>query len=179
MPEPLPQLVAPVSFSVPWRVGLGHDTHRLQPGLRLIIGGIEIPHEQGFVAHSDGDVLLHAITDAVLGAAGLGDIGEWFPDTDPRYRGADSSHLLREAVRVVREHGWGVVNVDCTVFAQRPKLSPYKRQMAENVARVLGVDATCVNVKAKTGERVGPVGHEESMDASAVVLLMCGEQRTE
>ena len=158
---------------------MGHDTHRLQPGLRLIIGGVEIPHELGFVAHSDGDVLLHAITDAVLGAAGLGDIGEWFPDTDPRYRGADSSQLLREAVRVVRERGWGVVNVDCTVFAQRPKLSPYKRSMAANIARVLGIDAGCVNVKAKTGERVGPVGHEESMDASAVVLLARVERGTE
>ena len=157
--------------SVPWRVGLGHDTHRLEPGLRLVIGGVEIPHEKGFVAHSDGDVLLHAITDAVLGAAALGDIGEWFPDTDPRYRGIDSSGLLREAVRVVRERGWGVVNVDCTVFAQRPKLSALKREMATNIARVLGIDSTCVNVKAKTGERVGPVGQEESMDASAVVLL--------
>lgn len=179
MSEPLPAPVAPVSSPVPWRVGLGHDTHRLQPGLRLIIGGVEIPHEQGFVAHSDGDVLLHAITDAVLGAAALGDIGEWFPDTDPRYRGADSSQLLREAVRLVHERGWCVVNVDCTVFAQRPKLSPSKREMAANIARVLGIDASCVNVKAKTGERVGPVGHEESMDASAVVLLMRVEQRTE
>ncbi len=156
---------------VPWRVGLGHDTHRLESGRRLIIGGIVIPHETGFVAHSDGDVLLHAITDAVLGAAALGDIGEWFPDTDPRYQGADSSELLREAVRLVRERGWSVVNVDCTVFAQRPKLSPYKHEMATNIARVLGVDVSGVNVKAKTGERVGPVGQEESMDASAIVLL--------
>ncbi len=150
---------------------MGHDTHRLEPGLRLIIGGVEIPHEKGFVAHSDGDVLLHAITDAVLGAAALGDIGEWFPDTDPRYRGVDSSGLLQEAVRVVRERGWSIVNVDCTVFAQRPKLSSFKQEMAGNIALALGVDPTCVNVKAKTGERVGPVGHEESMDASAVVLL--------
>ena len=107
----------------------------------------------------------------MLGAAALGDIGEWFPDTDSRYRGIDSSGLLREAVRVVRERGWKVVNVDCTVFAQRPNLSAFKREMAANIARALGVDPTCVNVKAKTGERVGPVGHEESMDASAVVLL--------
>ena len=156
---------------VPWRVGLGHDTHRLEPGRRLIIGGVEIPHDKGFVAHSDGDVLLHALTDAVLGAAALGDIGEWFPDTDPRYRGADSSWLLQEAVRLVREHGWAVVNVDCTVFAQQPKLSPYKREMAANIARVLGVNPDRVNVKAKTGEGVGPVGLAESMDASAIVLL--------
>ncbi len=179
MSESPPQSVAPASSPVPWRVGLGHDTHRLKPGLRLIIGGVEIPHEQGFVAHSDGDVLLHAITDAVLGAAALGDIGEWFPDTDPRYRGADSSLLLRDAVRVVREQGWCVVNVDCTVFAQRPKLSPYKREMAGNIARVLGIEANCVNVKAKTGERVGPVGLEESMDASAIVLLARVQPRTE
>ena len=160
----------PVLFP-PWRVGLGHDTHRLEAGLRLIIGGIEIPHEKGFVAHSDGDVLLHAITDAILGALALGDIGEWFPDTDPRYRGTDSSVFLREAVRMMEERGWRVGNVDCTVFAQRPKLSPYKRQIAARVAELLGVDGSCVNVKAKTGERVGPVGHEESIDASAVVLL--------
>ncbi len=176
--SPLPPVESAPSL-VPWRVGLGHDTHCLEPGRKLIIGGVEIPHEKGFVAHSDGDVLLHAITDAVLGAAALGDIGEWFPDTDPRFRGADSSVLLQEAVRVVRERGWGVVNVDCTVFAQRPKLSPYKRTMAEKIARALGIDASCVNVKAKTGERVGPVGQEESMDASAIVLLARLEQRAE
>lgn len=154
-----------------WRVGLGHDTHRLESGLRLIIGGIEIPHEKGFMAHSDGDVLLHAVTDAVLGALALGDIGEWFPDTDPQYRGADSSVFLREAVRLVEERGWRVGNADCTVFAQRPKLSPYKRQIAARVAELLGVDESFVNVKAKTGEHVGPIGHEESIDASTVVLL--------
>ena len=158
--------------SSPWRVGLGHDTHRLEPGLRLIIGGVEIPHEKGFVAHSDGDVLLHAITDAILGAAALGDIGEWFPDTDPRYQGADSSVFLREAVRMVHERGWQIGNVDCTVFAQRPKLSSFKQPMADRIAGQLGVDASCVNVKAKTGERVGPVGQEESIDASAIVLLV-------
>jgi len=155
-----------------WRVGLGHDTHRIEPGLRLIIGGIEIPHEKGFVAHSDGDVLLHAITDAVLGAAGLGDIGELFPDTDLRYLGADSSVFLCEAVRLGQERGWQVGNVDCTVFAQRPKLSSFKRSMATRIASLLGVDPSCVNVKAKTGEHVGPIGHEESIDASAVVLLV-------
>jgi len=154
-----------------WRVGLGHDTHRLEPGLRLIIGGIAIPHEKGFVAHSDGDVLLHAITDALLGAAALGDIGEWFPDTDPRYQGADSSVFLREAVRMIEERGWRLRNLDCTVFAQRPKLSPFKQLMATRIADLLGVAASYVNVKAKTGERVGPVGREESIDASAVVLL--------
>lgn len=153
------------------RVGLGHDTHRLEAGRRLIIGGIEIPHEKGFVAHSDGDVLLHAITDAILGAAALGDIGEWFPDTDPRYKGADSSVFVREAAAAVRERGWEIGNLDCTVFAQRPKLSPYKKQMAERIAALLVIAADCMNVKAKTGERVGPVGNEESIDASAIVLL--------
>lgn len=167
-----PQPVEPDPTLAPWRVGLGHDTHRLEVGLRLVIGGIEIPHEKGFVAHSDGDVLLHAITDAILGAAALGDIGEWFPDTDPRYRGADSSVFLREAVRMIAERGWRIGNLDCTVFAQRPKLSPFKQLMATRIASLLGVDASCVNVKAKTGERVGPVGHEESIDASAVVLLI-------
>lgn len=161
----------PASSPAPWRVGLGHDTHRLELGRRLIIGGVEIPHDKGFVAHSDGDVLLHAITDAILGAAALGDIGEWFPDTDPRYRRADSSWLLQEALRVVQARGWSVVNVDCTVFAQQPKLSPYKREMAANIARVLGVHPDRVNVKAKTGEGVGPVGLAESMEASAIVLL--------
>jgi 2-C-methyl-D-erythritol 2,4-cyclodiphosphate synthase len=153
------------------RVGLGHDTHRLEAGRRLIIGGIVIPHEKGFVAHSDGDVLLHAITDAILGAAALGDIGEWFPDTDPRHKGADSSVFVREAAAAVHERGWEIGNLDCTVFAQRPKLSPYKKQMAERIAGLLGIAADCVNVKAKTGERVGPVGHEESIDASAIVFL--------
>lgn len=160
--------------AVPYRVGLGHDTHRLETGRRLVIGGLEIPHEKGFVAHSDGDVLLHAITDAILGAAALGDIGEWFPDTDPQYRGADSRVLLRAAVDAVRERGWTVVNVDCTVFAQRPKLSPYKQSMAQAIAATLDIPADAVNVKAKTGEKVGPVGHEESIDASAIVMLWSG-----
>ena len=154
------------------RVGLGHDTHRLEAGRRLIIGGIEIPHEKGFVAHSDGDVLLHAITDAILGAAALGDIGEWFPDTDPKYKGTDSSVFIREAAAAVRERGWEIENLDCTVFAQRPKLSPYKKAMAERIAQLLGIAPDCVNVKAKTGERVGPVGNEESIDASAIVQLI-------
>lgn len=160
--------------TVPYRVGLGHDTHRLEVGRRLVIGGVEIPHEKGFVAHSDGDVLLHAITDAVLGAAGLGDIGEWFPDTDPQYHGADSRVLLKAAVLAARTRGWSVVNVDCTVFAQRPKLSPCKRAMAQVIAETIGIDSSCVNVKAKTGEKIGPVGHEEAMDASAIVMLWSG-----
>lgn len=154
-----------------FRVGLGHDTHRLEAGRRLIIGGLEIPHDKGFVAHSDGDVLLHAITDALLGAVALGDIGEWFPDTDPRYRGADSQVFVREAVSAVRQRGWEIGNLDCTVFAQKPKLGPHKAVMAAKIAEMLSIPVERVNVKAKTGERVGPVGNEESIDASACVLL--------
>ena len=153
------------------RVGLGHDTHRLGPGLPLVLGGIEIPHEAGCIAHSDGDVLLHAITDALLGATALGDIGEWFPDTDPQHSGADSADLLRRVVNEVHGRGWRVVNLDCTVFAQRPKLSTYKREIAVRVAELLGLTADRVCVKAKTGERVGPVGREEAIEASAVVLI--------
>lgn len=166
---PTTRLMAP---RYPWKVGLGHDTHRLAIGLRLVIGGVLIDHEKGFVAHSDGDVLLHAITDAILGALGLGDIGEWFPDTDPQFQGADSTAFVRSAAQAARDRGWSIGNVDCTVFAQRPKLSPYKRIMARNIAALLGVEETEINVKAKTGERVGPVGHEESIDATAVVLLV-------
>lgn len=154
-----------------YRVGQGHDTHRLGPGLPLVLGGIMIPHEAGCIAHSDGDVLLHAVTDALLGAAALGDIGEWFPDTDPKHAGADSAELLRKVVDEVHRRGWQVVNLDCTVFAQRPKLSRYKREIAVRIAELLGLAADRVNVKAKTGERVGPVGREEAIEASAVVLI--------
>lgn len=153
------------------RVGLGHDTHRLGPGLPLVLGGVAVPHEAGCIAHSDGDVLLHAITDALLGATALGDIGEWFPDTDPQHSGADSANLLTRVVNEVHGRGWRVVNLDCTVFAQRPKLSSYKKEIALRVAELLGLTADRVCVKAKTGERVGPVGREEAIEASAVVLI--------
>jgi 2-C-methyl-D-erythritol 2,4-cyclodiphosphate synthase len=154
-----------------FRVGLGHDRHRLAAGRKLILGGIPIPHEKGPVAHSDGDVLLHAITDALLGATGRGDIGEWFPDTDPAFAGADSAELLAKVVAELHRSGWSVVNLDCTVFAQRPKLSTFKRQMAERIALLLRVSADAISVKAKTGESVGSVGLEEAIDAHAVVLL--------
>jgi 2-C-methyl-D-erythritol 2,4-cyclodiphosphate synthase len=154
-----------------YRVGLGHDTHRLEPGRTLIIGGVSIPHDMGPVAHSDGDVLLHAISDALLGAAGLGDIGEWFPDSDPQYAGADSGELLRRVVTELHSRGWRIVNLDCTVFAQRPKLSTHKPAMAARIAELLAVDAECVNIKAKTGEKVGPIGREEAIGGDAVVLL--------
>lgn len=152
------------------RIGLGHDTHRLTEGRPLIVGGVPIPHDAGPVAHSDGDVLLHAIIDALLGATGAGDIGERFPDNDPQYAGADSAHLLS---RVWDELScdWELVNLDCTVHAQQPKLSPFKRSIAERIAALLGVPVESVNVKAKTGERVGPVGREEAIVADAIVLL--------
>jgi 2-C-methyl-D-erythritol 2,4-cyclodiphosphate synthase len=133
------------------RIGLGHDTHRLAPGKPLVIGGVTIPHDVGPVAHSDGDVLLHAITDALLGAAGLGDIGEWFPDNDPQYAGADSGVLLERVVDRLSADGSSVVNVDCTVHAQKPKLSPFKQAIAERVANLLRVKVSQVNVKAKPG----------------------------
>lgn len=154
------------------RIGIGHDTHRLQPGLRLVIGGIEIPHEQGCIAHSDGDVLLHAVTDAILGALAWGDIGEWFPDTDPRYQGADSQALLQVVLERASGEGWQIGNVDCIIFAQRPKLSPLKAAIREKLAETLKVSALQVSVKAKTGELVGPIGREEAVAAEVIVLLM-------
>lgn len=155
-----------------FRVGLGQDCHRLAADRPLVLGGVVIPHDRGLLGHSDADVLLHALTDALLGAAGLGDIGEMFPDTDPRYLGADSGGLLESALASVRERGWRVVNADCTVAAERPKLSPHKPAIRRRVAELLGVPADAVNVKAKTGEKVGPVGREEAMTAEAVVLLV-------
>lgn len=154
-----------------FRVGLGHDRHRLVAGRPLVLGGVTIEFEQGLDGHSDADVLLHAITDAILGAAGLGDIGEWFPNTDPQWAGVDSTVFLRAAVQHVTKRGWHVVNIDCTIHAERPKLSPFKRTIAERIAGLLGISEDRVNVKAKTGEKVGPIGRQEAMDADAVVLL--------
>lgn len=154
-----------------YRVGLGQDCHRLGPDRPLLLGGVAVPHDRGLIGHSDADVLLHAVTDALLGAAGLGDIGEHFPDTDPAHAGADSAVLLASALRSVANAGWRVVNLDCTVAAQRPKLSPLKAAIRGRLADLLGVPTDRVNVKAKTGERVGPVGREEAMTAEAVVLL--------
>jgi len=157
------------------RVGSGFDTHRLAPGNPLVIGGGVVPHGVGPVAHSDGDVLLHALTDALLGAAGLGDIGEWFPDNDPKYEGADSALLLKKVMRELADLGWKPINVDATVFAQRPKLSPYKEAIRQRVADLVGLPRDAVNIKAKTGEKVGPVGREEAIEAAVVVLI----ERTE
>jgi 2-C-methyl-D-erythritol 2,4-cyclodiphosphate synthase len=154
------------------RIGEGWDIHALVDGRKLILGGVEIPHDKGLLGHSDADALLHAITDALLGAAGLGDIGTHFPDTDAQFKAADSSVLLAEAARRVRATGWGICNVDSTVIAQAPKLAPYKPAMKERIAQVLGIATDCVNVKAKTAEKMGPVGEGKAMEARAIVLLV-------
>jgi len=160
-----------MSAGLNFRVGEGWDVHALVPGRKLILGGVEIPHSMGLLGHSDADVLLHAITDAVLGAAGLGDIGQHFPDTDVQFKGADSSVLLQEAMRCVRGAGWELVNLDSTVIAQSPKLAPYRMAIQAAVAKALGVGLDQVNVKAKTAEKLGPVGMGQSIEARAVVLL--------
>ena len=157
--------------AIPWRIGQGFDVHALVPGRKLILGGVDIPWSAGLLGHSDADVLLHAITDALLGAAGLGDIGRHFPDTDPQYAGADSRVLLRGAARSVREAGWGVVNVDATIIAQAPKVLPFVPAMAANIAADLGVEVACVNLKGKTTERLGFTGRGEGIAAQAVALL--------
>ena len=158
------------------RIGQGYDVHALVPGRRLVIGGVELPHTHGLLGHSDADVLLHAITDALLGAAALGDIGRHFPDTDERWRGADSAVLLAEAARRVRAAGWEIGNVDATVIAQAPRLAPHVAQMAECIAAALSVDAGRIGVKAKTGERLGFVGRSEGIAAQAVALLVAGNE---
>jgi 2-C-methyl-D-erythritol 2,4-cyclodiphosphate synthase len=153
------------------RVGHGRDTHRLARGRKLILGGVSVDFERGLIGHSDADVLLHAITDALLGAAGLGDIGEWFSDRDPRWAGADSAELLKTVVREVAGRRWKIVNLDCTISAEQPRLSPHKATIRGRIAELLEIPAENVNVKAKTGEGVGPVGRLEAIEADAVVLL--------
>lgn len=155
-----------------FRIGEGWDVHALVAGRELIIGGIVIDFHLGLLGHSDADVLLHAITDALLGAAALGDIGQHFPDSDERYRGADSMDLLVEAARLVREGGFQIGNVDSTVIAQAPKLMPYRAAMCARIAAALGVSVNQVNVKAKTAEKMGPVGLGQAIEARAVVLLI-------
>jgi 2-C-methyl-D-erythritol 2,4-cyclodiphosphate synthase len=155
-----------------FRVGQGYDVHRLVPGRKLILGGVDIPHATGLLGHSDADALLHAITDALLGAAGLGDIGRHFPDTDPRYSGADSRVLLRAAVALLAEQGWRPANVDATLIAQQPKLAPHAAAMVANVAVDLGISADSVNIKGKTNEKLGYLGREEAIEAQAVVLIV-------
>lgn len=153
------------------RVGIGHDTHRLEDGRPLILGGVRIDHPRGLAGHSDADVVLHAVADALVGAAGLGDIGEHFPDTDPQWRGLDSTRLLAEVVRLVTEAGWRTVNCDLVIHAEAPKLTDHKPTIRASIAGLLGIETVAVNVKAKTGERVGPVGRGEAIVCEAVVLL--------
>ncbi len=153
------------------RIGEGWDIHRLVEGRKLMLGGVHIPFGKGLLGHSDADALLHAITDALLGGAGLGDIGTHFPDTDARFQGADSGVLLQEAARRVREAGYVVANIDSTVIAQAPKLAPHMAAMRSRIAELLGVSPQQVNVKAKTAEKLGPVGEGLAMEARAVVLL--------
>jgi 2-C-methyl-D-erythritol 2,4-cyclodiphosphate synthase len=153
------------------RTGLGIDTHAFAPGRRLILGGVDIPHEQGLAGHSDADVLTHAVIDALLGAAALGDIGQHFPDTDPRFAGADSLELLRTVVLYLGERGFAIGNVDATVILERPRLAPYRDAMRDGLACALGLPAGAVNVKATTGERMGFVGREEGAAAMAVVTI--------
>ncbi len=156
------------------RIGEGWDTHQLVTGRPLVLGGVTIPHSHGLLGHSDADALLHAITDALLGAAGLGDIGRHFPDTDPQFRGADSVVLLQEAARRVAAAGWAVVNVDSTIVAQAPKMAPHIPAMRARIAQALGLADDAVNVKAKTAEKMGPVGEGRSIETRAVCLLFRG-----
>lgn len=153
------------------RIGQGFDVHALVPGRKLIIGGVDIPFARGLLGHSDADVLLHAVTDALLGAAGLGDIGRHFPDSDPRFRDADSRQLLRETVRLIERAGYRVVNVDATVIARAPRMAPHVAAMVANIAADLGIEAGCVNIKAKTTESLGFTGRGEGIAAQAIALI--------
>lgn len=154
------------------RVGIGYDLHRLDAGGKFILGGVEIPHDKGFVAHSDGDVLAHAIIDALLGAAGLGNIGQRFPDTDPALKGVDSMLLLAQTMDVLRDAGWSVVNVDAVVVAERPKLNPHLEAVTRRLAEVMGMDRGLISVKPKTNEGVNAEGRGEAVSVQAVVLLV-------
>jgi 2-C-methyl-D-erythritol 2,4-cyclodiphosphate synthase len=153
------------------RVGIGHDTHRLVPGRPLILGGVRVEHERGLAGHSDADVVLHALTDALLGAAGMGDIGDAYPDTDPAWKDADSRLFLRETLARLNQGGWRPVNVDVIVFAQEPKLGPVKAAIRTSLAGLLGLPADAVNVKAKTGEHVGHIGRAEAIACQVAVLI--------
>ncbi|UUC95813.1 2-C-methyl-D-erythritol 2,4-cyclodiphosphate synthase [Comamonas sp. C11] len=155
-----------------FRIGEGWDVHALVPGRKLILGGVEVPHSLGLLGHSDADVLLHAITDALFGASALGDIGRHFSDTDAQFKGADSAVLLAEAARRVRAKGFEIGNIDSTIVAQAPKLAPHIEKMRERIAQVLELDVEQVNVKAKTAEKLGPVGQQQAMEARAVALLV-------
>ena len=154
-----------------YRIGIGHDTHRLEPGNGLWLGGLKIPHSQSAIGHSDADVLLHAMTDAILGAAALGDIGELFPDDDPANKDRSSSSMLAIASDHVRNAGWNIVNMDCVIFAQKPKILPHRENIRQHIADLLALDINQVWIKAKTGEAVGPIGEEHAIAAECIVLL--------
>lgn len=154
-----------------FRIGHGYDVHKLVEGRKLIVGGVEIPHEKGLLGHSDADVLLHAVSDALLGAAALGDIGCLFPDNDPKFEGADSLLLLKEVVAVLDKSGYKVGNIDCTLIAQRPKMRPFIDEMRKNIADACRIPADCVSVKATTEERLGFTGREEGISAHAVCII--------
>jgi 2-C-methyl-D-erythritol 2,4-cyclodiphosphate synthase len=158
-------------MTAPFRIGEGWDTHQLVDGRPLILGGVTIPHQKGLLGHSDADALCHAITDALFGAAGLGDIGRHFPDTDAAFKGADSIALLVECARRVRASGWEPVNIDSTIVAQAPKMAPHIAAMVARVAEAVGIEVGCVNVKAKTAEKMGPVGEGRAIETRAVCLL--------
>jgi len=153
------------------RVGSGHDTHRLVEGRPLILGGVSIPHARGLAGHSDADVVLHSVTDALLGAAGLGDIGDAYPDTDPKWKDANSQLFLADTLAKLNQRSWRIVNLDVTLFAQEPKLGPVKATIRESLARLLALPVDAVNVKAKTGEKVGHIGRGEAIGCHAVVLI--------
>ncbi|WP_406699962.1 2-C-methyl-D-erythritol 2,4-cyclodiphosphate synthase [Singulisphaera sp. Ch08] len=153
------------------RVGIGHDTHRLVAGRPLILAGVRIEHPLGLFGHSDADVVMHAVADALLGASGLGDIGEHYPDTDPQWEGLDGSVLLKDVISRVAREGWRPLNCDVIIHAQQPKLSSFKLEMRTNLANLMGLAAQDVNIKAKTGESVGPIGRAEAISCEAVVLL--------
>ncbi len=158
------------------RAGIGHDTHRLVEGRPLVLGGLRIDHPRGLAGHSDADVVCHAVADALLGAAGLGDIGERYPDTDPKWQGLDSTRLLAEVVELLEGQAWLAVNCDLIVHAQEPRLGPHKAAIRANIARLLRLPEAAVNVKAKTGEHVGPVGRGEAIECHAVVLIRQAEE---
>jgi 2-C-methyl-D-erythritol 2,4-cyclodiphosphate synthase len=167
-----------VSRAGAWRIGQGFDVHQLVAGRRLVIGGVELAHDKGLLGHSDADVLLHAICDALLGAAALGDIGRHFPDADPRYKGIDSRALLRHVAALLREQGWVAGNVDATIIAEAPRMAPHVPAMVANIAADLGVDASCVSVKATTTERLGFTGRGEGIAAQAVCLLAARKEES-
>jgi 2-C-methyl-D-erythritol 2,4-cyclodiphosphate synthase len=164
-------------MSQEFRTGIGYDLHRLTEGRRLVLGGVEIPFEKGFDAHSDGDILFHAVTDALLGAAGLGDIGELFPPSDPQWKDADSTVFLKQARELIESYGYRIANVDAVVIIERPKILPYRDQIRKRMAKVLGINVGNIGLKAKTAEGVGPIGQGDAAEAHAVAVIWRAAER--